>query len=137
MADILFVCVHNAGRSQMAKALFNQSAKARGLQFKADSAGTEPSNHIHEQVVEVMREAGIDLSRARPKVLTDELVNRARRIIIMGCAVDADACPAVLLKRVEDWELPDPRGKSLAEVRAIRDEIGDRVAQLLDDLQKQ
>lgn len=131
MADVLFVCVHNAGRSQMAKALFNRLARERGLPFRAESAGTQPAEHIHPEVVLAMREVGIDLSGERPRLLTDYLVRRTRKVVVMGCAVDSQACPAILLKGVEDWGLPDPAGCPLPEVRTIRDAIRQRVETLL------
>ena len=134
MADVLFVCVHNAGRSQMAKALFNRLAQERGLPFIAESAGTQPGQGIHPVVMEAMREVGLDLSRKKPKLLTDEMVEKARKVITMGCAVDQEACPAVFLKDVEDWGLPDPKDRPLAEVRAICEEIRRRVEALLAGL---
>ena len=131
MASVLFVCVHNAGRSQMAKALFNELAQQRGLPFEAESAGTEPAGHVHSTVVAVMQELGIDLSLERPKLLANDMVARAGRVITMGCAVDAEACPAVFVKDVEDWGLPDPKDRDLEGVRAIRDAIQERVERLL------
>lgn len=137
MLDVLFVCVHNAGRSQMAKAFFNHLAKQKGLPLRAESAGTQPAEHIHPEVVQAMQEVGIDLASAKPQQLTDELVRRARRVIVMGCAVDAQACPAILLKGVEDWGLPDPKGLPLPQVRAIRDTIRQKVEALLEALEAQ
>lgn len=134
MAEVLFVCVHNAGRSQMAAAFFNRMAEAEGLPWRAESAGTEPGEHVHPEVAAVMAEAGIDVARAQPKVLTNEMAERARRIVTMGCAVDAGVCPAVFLKGVEDWGLPDPKDRPLAEVRAIRDDVARRVQALLGDM---
>lgn len=134
MGEVLFVCVHNAGRSQMAKAIFNDLSKKRGLQIRAESAGTEPATRVHTVVVSVMKEITLDLSGEKPQLLTDDLVVRARKVVTMGCAVDSDACPAVFLKDVEDWGLPDPAGRSLEEVRKIRDTIRQRVEQLLDSL---
>jgi len=130
VSDVLFVCVHNAGRSQMAKALFNRLAQERGLPFTAESAGTEPAQGIHANVVEAMREMGLDLSGEDPKLLTNSMVQTARRVITMGCAVDSAACPAVFLKDVEDWGLPDPKGKAPEEVRAIRETIRQKVEEL-------
>lgn len=127
-AVVLFACVHNAGRSQMAAALFNQladPAKARAV-----SAGTQPAERVHPEVAEVLRELGIDLTGARPQHLTTELAQEARLLITMGCG---DACPVVPGLRRDDWPLPDPKGQSLARVRAIRDEIRDRVSRLLTD----
>ena len=132
--SVLFVCVHNAGRSQMAAALFNRAASERGLVVRAESAGTAPADRVHPNVVESMRELSFDISGARPALLTDEMVTRAGRVVTMGCAVDGDACPAILLKDVDDWGLPDPKGAPPDEVRAIRATIGERVGRLLDEL---
>lgn len=134
MSEVLFVCVHNAGRSQMAKALFNRLAQERGLPFTAESAGTEPSQRVHANVVEVMREVGLDLSGEKPKLLTNDMVQRARRVITMGCAVDSAICPAIFLKEFEDWGLPDPKDKTPEEVRAIRDAIRQKVEELVVSL---
>jgi len=123
---ILFVCVHNAGRSIMAEAFCNALEPGRGM-----SAGTEPQGAPHPEVVEVMREVGIDVSGHRGALLDDEMVAKAERIITMGCAVDSGACPAILYANVEDWGLPDPRGQPLARVREIRDEVRARVEALL------
>ena len=131
MADVLFVCVHNAGRSQMAKAIFNALARQRGLLLEAESAGTEPADHVHSNVVSAMRELGIDLSPERPRLLANDMVESAGRVITMGCAVDAEACPAVFIKGVEDWGLPEPKGKELEGARVIRDAIQEKVERLL------
>ncbi len=125
MKTVLFACVHNAGRSQMAAALFNQAADpslARGI-----SAGTEPGPRVHPEVVAAMRELEVDLSGVRPQKLTDALAREAQVLITMGCG---DACPFVPGARVEDWPLADPKGQPLDAVRAIREEIRRRV----DDL---
>ncbi len=117
----------------MAKALFNRLAQERGIPFRAESAGTEHADHVYAQVAEVMRELDIDLSGERPKLLTNGMVEQASRVVTMGCAVDAGACPAVLVKRdMEDWGLPDPKGKSMDGVRVIRDVIRQKVERLLD-----
>lgn len=129
--DVLFVCVRNAGRSQMAEALFNAVAAQRGLPLRAQSAGTMPARQVHPEVVVVMRELGIDLSFQRPRLLTNEMVSNARKVVTMGCAVDASACPAVFLRDVEDWGLPDPEGRGIEEVRAIRDVIRQKVEALI------
>lgn len=126
MKTVIFACVHNAGRSQMAAAFFNQLAdpsRARAL-----SAGTQPAEHVHPEVVAVMREVGIDLSDARPTRLTDELAAGAQLLVTMGCG---ESCPVGLGLRRDDWELPDPKGQSVERVRAIRDEIQARVQRLL------
>jgi arsenate reductase len=127
-AAILFVCVHNAGRSQMAAALLERKADGR---VKVFSAGSEPADRLHPAVVEVMRELGLDLSAERPKPLTDDGVKAADVVITMGCG---DACPIYPGKRYEDWELEDPTGKDLETVRGIRDEIERRIDALLADL---
>ncbi len=134
MADVLFVCVHNAGRSQMAKAMFNRLAAERGLALRAESAGTEPGESVHDIVAEAMQEMAFDLRAERPKLLTDEMVEESQRVITMGCAIDAEACPAIFLRDVEDWGLPDPKGQPIGEVRAIRDVIGGKVEELLGEL---
>lgn len=121
---ILFVCVHNGGRSVMAEAF------ARAIGIEAASAGTIPQAAPHPEVVDAMREVGIDVSGHVGALLTDETVAGASRIFTMGCAVDADACPAIRLKDVEDWGLDDPKGRTPDEVRAIRDQIKARVEAL-------
>lgn len=126
MKTVIFACVHNAGRSQMAAAFFNQLAaadKARAL-----SAGTRPAKEVHPTVVEAMAEVGIELSGAKPQLLTAELAKGALLLITMGCG---DECPFVPGLRRGDWPLPDAKGKSLAEVREIREDIRSRVAGLL------
>jgi arsenate reductase len=133
MSDVLFVCVHNAGRSQMAAALFNRAASERGLTVRAGSAGTMPADRVHPNVVESMRELSIDVSGALPALLTDEMVTRAGKVVTMGCAVDSDACPAILLRDVDDWGLPDPKDAPPEAVRTIRDTIAERVGRLLDE----
>jgi arsenate reductase len=133
MSEVLFVCVHNAGRSQMASVLFNRAAADRGLAARAESAGTIPADGVHPNVVDSMRELSLDISNARPVLLTDEMIEAAERVVTMGCAVDGDACPAILLKDVEDWGLPDPKDAPPEVVRVIRDTIVKRVSQLLDE----
>lgn len=125
MKKIVFACVHNAGRSQMAAAWFNHLAPQSHV---AISAGTSPADHVHPAVIEVMKEVGIDLSSARPQKLTTGLVQDAHLLVTMGCG---DKCPFVPGLRVEDWPLEDPKGQPIARVRAIRDEIRERVEQLL------
>ena len=124
--NVLFVCVQNAGRSQMAEALFTRAAGETGV---ARSAGSAPATHIHPAVVEVMREVGIDLEGRTPRALEGADAEWADLVVTMGCG---DACPIVPGTRYLDWELDDPSGKSLAEVRRIRDEIDARVQDLLD-----
>jgi arsenate reductase len=128
MEHVLFVCTHNAGRSQIAQALFEQAAQGR---HAAVSAGTEPADRIHPEVAEVMRELGIDLAGRRPQLLTRELAEQADVVVTMGCG---DQCPFIPGKRYIDWELEDPKGRPVDEVRATRDEIGRRVRELLTEL---
>jgi arsenate reductase (thioredoxin) len=130
MASALFVCLHNAGRSQMSQALFERAAEGR---HTAVSAGTTPGEHVHPEVVEVMRELGIDFSDRVPQALTVELAQQADVVVTMGCG---DACPYVPGKRYIDWDLPDPKGQPLVEVRATRDEIQQRVSALVTELDK-
>jgi arsenate reductase (thioredoxin) len=126
MKTVIFACVHNAGRSQMAAAFFNQLADAASAH--AVSAGTNPGDRVHPEVIAVMRESGIDLSAAVPRKLTSDLAAGAEMLITMGCG---DECPVVPGVKRDDWPLEDPKGKSLEEVRRIRDEIRNRVVQLL------
>jgi arsenate reductase (thioredoxin) len=128
MAQVLFVCLHNAGRSQMSQALFEQAASGR---HTAASAGTEPADHVHPEVVEVMRELGIEIADRRPKFLTRELAEQADLVVTMGCG---DSCPYIPGKCYIDWDLPDPAGRPIDEVRATRDDIAHRVGQLLAKL---
>jgi arsenate reductase (thioredoxin) len=128
MATVLFVCLHNAGRSQMSQALFEHAVAG---QHSALSAGTTPAEHVHPEVVEVMRELGIDLSERRPRLLTRELAEQADVVVTMGCS---DACPYIPGKRYIDWNLPDPGGLPLDQVRAIRDDITRRIDELLAGL---
>ena len=126
--EVLFVCVHNAGRSQMAAALLEHHA---GDRVRVRSAGTTPSGEIHANVVEAMAERGLDVSTDRPKGLREDDVREADVVITMGCG---DACPVVPGTRYLDWDLPDPAGKPIAEVRPIRDDIERRVLDLLREL---
>jgi arsenate reductase len=132
--DVLFVCVHNAGRSQMAAAAFNQIARRRGLRLRAESAGTMPAERVHENVKQAMAEIGIDLTDAHPRLLTNDLAESASRIVTMGCEVDRNSCPTVFIKGVEDWGLPDPAHLAVELVRPIRDEVIARVRALIAEL---
>lgn len=125
---VLFVCTHNAGRSQMAQALFERAADGR---HAAASAGTAPADRVHPEVVEVMRELGIDVADRRPKLLTRQLAEQADVVVTMGCG---DECPFIPGKRYIDWDLDDPKGRPVEEVRVTRDEIAQRVADLLAEL---
>jgi arsenate reductase len=125
---VVFACVHNAGRSQMAAAFF--AALADPALARAVSAGTEPGPRVHPEVVEAMREAGIDLADAKPRLLTPELAQDAELLVTMGCG---EACPALPGVRRADWPLPDPKGQSMATVREIRDAVRERVRKLLRD----
>ncbi len=128
MASVLFVCLHNAGRSQMSAALLDREAAGRHV---ALSAGTTPADRVHPEVLAVMGEVGIDLSRRVPRLLTDELAQQADVLVTMGCG---DACPFFPGKHYLDWDLPDPKGLPLDRVRAIRDEVTSRVRALIAEL---
>jgi arsenate reductase (thioredoxin) len=127
MKTVIFACVHNAGRSQMAAAFFNQLADP--TKATAISAGTEPGLRVHPEVLSVMQEVGIDLSAAKPQKLTQELANDATLLITMGCG---DKCPYVPGLRRDDWPLRDPKGLPTDEVRMIRDEVKTRVRHLVE-----
>jgi len=128
VAEVLFVCTHNAGRSQMAAALLDREAAGR---VRVTSAGSEPADQLNPAVVQAMAELGIDISREIPKRLTTDQVQAADVVITMGCG---DACPVYAGKRYLEWDLPDPAGLTVDRVRPIRDEIRKRVTALLDDL---
>ncbi len=126
MKRVIFACLHNAGRSQMAAAFFNLTADP--AKAVAISAGTQPGERVHPEVLAVMREVGIDLSSAKPRKLTAELAQGASLLVTMGCG---DECPVVPGARRDDWPLPDPKGQPLGHVRQIRDDIKQRVAALV------
>ena len=130
MATALFVCLHNAGRSQMSQALFERAAGGR---HTALSAGTTPGERVHPEVVEVMRELDIDVSDRVPRALTRELAEQADVVVTMGCG---DECPYIPGKRYLDWELADPKGRPVDEVRATRDDIDRRVRALVEELDR-
>jgi len=131
MKTVLFVCVHNSGRSQMAEAFFNRLAQDKA---KAVSAGTNPGSSVNPVVVEAMKEVGIDISEKKPKELTIEMAENADRMITMGCGADAEGvCPASIIE-TEDWELDDPHDQPIEKVREIRDEVEKRVTTLIDEL---
>jgi len=131
MATALFVCLHNAGRSQMSAALFERAAGGR---HRALSAGTTPGDRVHPVVVDAMRELGVDLADRVPQGLTTELAEQADVVVTMGCG---DECPYIPGKRYLDWDLTDPKGQDLEQVRAIRDDIGRRVDALLAELDRE
>jgi arsenate reductase (thioredoxin) len=126
MKKVIFACVHNAGRSQMAAALFTKHADPRIMQ--AVSAGTEPADRVHPEVLTVMLEAGIDLSRAKPRKLDEALCREASLLVTMGCG---EKCPFVPGLKILDWPLPDPKGQSLDSVRITRDQIERAVIELI------
>ncbi len=128
MATALFVCLHNAGRSQMSQALFERAADGR---HRALSAGTTPAERVHPEVVEVLRELGLDVADRTPRKLTRELAEQADVVVTMGCG---DECPYVPGRRYLDWELDDPKGRPIEEVRATRDEIAMHVRELVAEL---
>ena len=128
MARVLFVCLHNAGRSQMSEALFAAAAAGR---HQARSAGTAPGDRVHPEVVAAMAELGIDLSSRRPRRLTQQDAEWADVVVTMGCG---DECPYIPGKRYVDWDLPDPKGQPLEAVRQTREEIGQRIGELVGEL---
>jgi protein-tyrosine-phosphatase len=128
VATVLFVCLHNAGRSQMSEAMFEHAASGR---HRALSAGTTPAARVHPVVVDAMRELGIDLAGREPQLLTPELAEQADIFVTMGCG---DECPYVPGRRYIDWDLPDPKGRPIEEVRAIRDDISRRIGSLVAEL---
>jgi protein-tyrosine-phosphatase len=129
MKKILFVCVENSGRSQIAEAFVKTYGKGK---VEAMSAGTMPAKEVNPIVVEIMLEKGIDLSRNTPKLITNQMVQEADMIIVMGCSAEG-FCPAPLLNKVVDWGIEDPKGKSIEKVREIRDEIERKVRSLIDE----
>ncbi|RYG45117.1 arsenate reductase ArsC [bacterium] len=133
MKTVLFVCVHNAGRSQMAEALTNHLAKARSLDVRGVSGGTEGGRALNPLAVEAMEELGISMAGQAPKLLSQELADGADRIVSMGCGVDAASCPARFML-TEDWGLDDPAGQPIEKVREIRDDIKRRVEAMLNEL---
>ena len=128
MSRVLFVCLHNAGRSQMSRALFMRAA---GNSHEARAAGTSPVKHVHPVVVTAMREVGVDLSTQVPTMLTTEIAQWADVVVTMGCG---DACPVIPGKRYIDWELPDPKDMPIEKVREVRDDIDGRVRELVRTL---
>ena len=128
MAHVLFVCLHNAGRSQMSQALFERAAGGR---HSAASAGTSPAKHVHPEVVEAMQEVGVDVGGRHPRLLIRELAEQADVVVTMGCG---DQCPYIPGKRYIDWDLPDPAGRPLDEVRGTREQIATRVEALVAEL---
>ncbi len=130
MKTVIFLCVHNAGRSQMAEAFVNHEASARGLAICGASAGTVGGKQLNPVAVEAMAELGISMEGQEPKLMTQEMVDGADKIISMGCGVDAEACPAKFIL-TEDWGLDDPAGQGIEAVRVIRDQIRERVVELL------
>jgi arsenate reductase len=130
MANVLFVCLHNAGRSQMSQALFERAA---GASHEARSAGTTPAEHVHPVVVAAMKEIDIDLSANAPKMLTTELAQWADVVVTMGCG---DACPVIPGRRYIDWDLPDPKDMPIEKVREVRDDIDRRVRELITALER-
>lgn len=134
MKKVLFVCVHNAGRSQMAEAMMNHLAREKGLDVTAKSAGTVGGKMLNPMAVEAMAELGISMEGHEPKFLTPEMVSESDQIISMGCGVDAEACPTKFLL-TEDWGLDDPAGQPIETVRTIRDQIKAHVLAKLEELQ--
>ncbi|HEY5735093.1 MAG TPA: arsenate reductase ArsC [Nitrosopumilus sp.] len=130
--NILFVCVENAGRSQMAEAFFRKFASNR---FNVSSAGTTPSSQLNPVVIQVMKEIGIDMESQKPKLLSDNMINDSFKTINMGC-MDRESCPSLFVKDILDWNISDPKEKSLDEVREIRDKIKSEVINLIQSLEE-
>ena len=129
--NILFVCVENAGRSQMAEAFFKKYAKN---QFNVISAGTSPSSHLNPVVVSVMAEIGIDLENQKPQLLSSSMIENSNKTVNMGC-IDKESCPSLFVKDVDDWNIEDPKGKSTEDVRKIREQIKNDVLNLLNSIE--
>ena len=129
--NILFVCVENAGRSQMAEAFFKKYAKN---QFHVISAGTSPSSHLNPVVVSVMNELGIDLENQKPQLLSSPMIENSNKTVNMGC-MDKESCPSLFVKDVDDWNIEDPKGKSIEDVRKIRDQIKNDILNLLNSIE--
>ena len=125
--EILFVCVENAGRSQMAEAFFK---KVGSKNYIVSSAGTKPIDRVNPMVIEVMQEIGIDISSNKPKILSEKIIPTTTKIVNMGC-MDKQGCPALFSPNVIDWNIPDPKGKSIEEVRKIRDQISNKINELV------
>ncbi len=132
MKKILFVCVENAGRSQMAEAFFRKYV-SKG--FEAISAGTKPSAQVNPIVLQAMKEIGIDIENQTPKNISQQIIDESEQAINMGC-IDNDSCPALFMKDVLDWQIPDPKGKSIEEVRKIRDQIEIKVMNLINSFEE-
>ena len=132
MKKILFVCVENAGRSQMAEAFFR---KYMPKGFEAISAGTKPSTQINPIVLQAMNEIGIDIKNQTPKPISQQIISESEKAINMGC-IDKESCPALFMKDIIDWQIPDPKGKSIEEVRKIRDQIKTKVVILIKSLEE-
>ena len=129
--NILFVCIENAGRSQMAEAFFKKYAKN---QFHVISAGTSPSSHLNPVVVSVMNELGIDLKNQKPQLLSSSMIKNSNKTVNMGC-MDKESCPSLFVKDVDDWNIEDPKGKSIEDVRKIRDQIKNDILNLLNSIE--
>jgi len=132
--NILFVCVENARRSQMAEAIFNELAKKKGLNTRASSAGTMPSSQVDPKVRKVLEEIGIKIENQKPKSLTNEMISKSYKIITMGCLAK-DVCPSVFIDKTIDWNIEDPKGKPIEEVRKIMREIERKVRELVSELE--
>ncbi len=131
LKNVLFVCVENTGRSQMAEAFFKKYAKN---QFNVISAGTSPSSHLNPVVVSVMNELGIDLENQKPQLLSSSMIEDSNKTVNMGC-MDKESCPSLFVKDVDDWNIEDPKGKSIEDVRKIRDQIKNDVLNLLNSIE--
>lgn len=129
--DVLFVCVHNSGRSVAAKLIFNHRAQKLGLDLKAESAGTNPAKHVNTAVANALQSFGLNASDEIPKQLSDELLENEPKVITMGCQIESDMCPALMMQNVEDWALPDPATMSESQVIPLIHEIARKVNALI------
>lgn len=129
---ILFVCIENAGRSQIAEGFFKKYVTSS---YQSISAGTKPVSEINPLAIEVMKEVGVDISKQTPKIISEEMITQSTKIVNMGC-MDKESCPALFLNNVIDWAIPDPKGKSIDEVRKIRDQIEAKVIEFVKNLER-
>lgn len=132
--DVLFVCVHNSGRSVAAKLIFNHRVQKLGLDLKAESAGTNPAKHINTAVVNALQSFGLNASNEIPKQLSDELLENDPKVIIMGCQIETNMCPALMMQNVEDWALPDPATMSESQIISLIHEIARKVNTLIQSM---
>ena len=135
MKTIIFVCVENAGRSQMAQGFFNHKYATKG--YRAVSAGTRPASQINPVAIQVMKEVGIDISSQKSKIITEDMIKSSEKLVNMGCMDNGSECPMLFINNVIDWKIEDPKGKPMEKVRQIRDEIETKVKEIAEILKRQ